>query len=117
MRARQTTGKLRKNPNALAKGIGLLIVQGILSLCLNFWILLTSLKIAGCGDFCDYALAGGALEAHRWIHIGAFTAAVLAVIVLSLLGKESWWAPAFGIAVILLTTVAATIAIDVATAV
>lgn len=109
------TTTMHKNPTERAKGVGLLILQAVISIGVHYWIQLWSFNMAGCDDSCNYALAEGTVTATFWIGIGAFLVSVVVVIVLSQRGKASWWAPAIGTAIVLVMGAITTIAISVAT--
>ena len=72
--------------------------------------------VAGCGDSCRYDVVYGATQIQLWVSVGAFIVATLTVVALSLRGKESWWAPAAGVIIVVVTGIFSTIAMSGATA-
>jgi hypothetical protein len=112
-----TSERLWPGPNDLPKAIGLFIVQ--IGVAWVAWLIfvLTTLSIAGCGDRCDYALAGTANDFQIRGSIALLAATLLAAILLRVLHRPAWWAPAVGIVLTILLSVGTTLAMRVATSV
>ena len=98
------------DPTARAKGIGLLMVQAMVSSVVVAIVFPQIFKGVGCGLPCTTVI-WTAFLALLWVVAGIFAISVAAVIVLSLRGHESWRVPAVGIALVVASGIITTIAI------
>jgi hypothetical protein len=110
------TSPIYKDRTSRAKAVGILIVQVLISVAVVGWVYMQTFRIAGCGDSCNYGLVSGAWHAQLWVSVGAAAVSLASIIVLYKRGKESWWVPAAGIALVVITGVMSTLAIYAGTA-
>ncbi|MFE6997195.1 hypothetical protein ACFVAE_14620 [Microbacterium sp. NPDC057659] len=96
-------------------GIGYLLLQAVASYAGFLILVMSALSIAGCGDSCDYALAGASMQAQIWGSVVLWILSAIAVTWRALLRRTSWWVPLVGIGAVALLTIGTSIAMDIAT--
>lgn len=104
------------NPSALARGVSVLIVQALVSAVIGYLVFLQTFRVAGCDESCRYDVLDAAIQAQLWVAGSVFVASMLAVIGLSMRGRESWWVPAIGVVIVVLCGAGTALAIITATA-
>jgi hypothetical protein len=109
------TAPVHKSPTSRALALGLLVVQVLVAGAAGYWVLMQTFLVAGCGDACVYDVVSGAWRAQLWVSLGSVVLSCVLILVFSARGKDTWWVPTVGIAVVVITTVVATIAIGGAT--
>jgi len=92
-----------------------LIAQAVIAAVAGYFVFMQTFRVAGCSPACGYDAVATATQIQLWVTVGVILASIGAVAVLSRRGKESWWAPAAGIVLILATAATSTIAIIAAT--
>ncbi|WEK61638.1 MAG: hypothetical protein P0Y60_02420 [Candidatus Microbacterium colombiense] len=111
------TVPVHKSPTSRAVALGLLIVQVLVAGAAGYWVLMQTLLIAGCGDECAYDAVAGAWRAQLWVSLGSVVLSSVLILVFHARGKETWWVPTAGLAVVVITTIATTVVINGATSV
>lgn len=107
--------QVHKSPTNRALAFSLLIVQVLLAAAAGYWVFMQTFLVAGCVDACGFEVVSIAWQAQLFVSLGSVVLSALLILVFYARGKETWWAPAVGIAVVLVTTIATTVAINVAT--
>jgi len=93
-----------------AKGVTLLMVQAFVSCIVVGMTLPLAFKGVGCGTPCANVVST-AFVVQLWAFAGAFVVSLIAVIALSMKGRESWCVPAVGTVFVLALGIITTIAI------
>ncbi|KIC57915.1 hypothetical protein [Microbacterium hominis] len=95
------------------RSAGLIVLQVAVSFVGYWLVVMQTFSIDGCGFRCDFTLVTVAVRGELVVAIAA--AAVSMVIVVARGIRPSWWAPVGGIGLVVATTAAAMVAVQIAT--